>query len=113
MKVMAINGSPRRNGNTAALLQHAINGACCKDAEVTQVNLYELSFRGCMSCFSCKRKDIPHGNCALRDDLTPILAQLKEADVLLLGSPIYYDNITSGMAAFFGTVPILQLYIQR
>mgnify|MGYP005921806429 FL=1 len=100
MKVLAINGSPRKNGNTAALLKQAMDGAKSQGAETRQIDLYSMNYKGCISCFYCKRKDKPHGICAVRDDLTPILAELKETDILLLGSPIYYDNITSGMVAF-------------
>lgn len=100
MKVLAINGSPRKNGNTAALLKQAMDDAKSQGAETRQIGLYSMNYKGCISCFYCKRKDKPHGICAVRDDLTPILAELKETDILLLGSPIYYDNITSGMAAF-------------
>lgn len=100
MKVLAINGSPRKNGNTAALLKQAMDGAKSQGAETRRIDLYSMNCKGCISCFYCKRKDKPHGICAVRDDLTPILAELKETDILLLGSPIYYDNITSGMVAF-------------
>lgn len=100
MNVIAINGSPRKNGNTAALLKQAMDGAKSQGAETRQIDLYSLNFKGCISCFYCKRKDRPHGICAVRDELTPILAELKETNILLLGSPIYYDNITSGMVAF-------------
>ena len=100
MNVIAINGSPRKNGNTAALLKQAMDGAKSQGAETRQIDLYSLNYKGCISCLYCKRKDKPHGICAVRDELTPILAELKETDILLLGSPIYYDNITSGMAAF-------------
>ena len=100
MKVLAINGSPRKSGNTAALLKQAMDGAKSQGAETRRIDLYSMNYKGCISCFYCKRKDKPHGICAVRDDLTPILAELKETDILLLGSPIYYDNITSGMVAF-------------
>lgn len=100
MKVIAINGSPRPNGNTVALLEHTMEGIRSQGAETERIDLYRLNFKGCVSCFYCKRKDKPHRSCAARDELTPVLAELREADALLLGSPIYYDNITSGMAAF-------------
>lgn len=100
MKVLAVNGSPRKNGNTVALLKQAMDGAKSQGAETRRIDLYSMNYKGCISCFYCKRKDKPHGICAVRDDLTPILAELKETDILLLGSPIYYDNITSGMVAF-------------
>ena len=98
--VIAVNGSPRMNGNTATLLEHAMEGARSRRADTKRIDLYRLNYKGCISCFYCKRKDKPHGICALRDDLKPVLNELKEAEALLLGSSIYFDNITSGMAAF-------------
>lgn len=100
MNVIAVNGSPRKNGNTAALLKQAMDGAKSQGAETRRIDLYSLNYKGCISCFYCKRKDKSHGICAVKDELTSVLAELKETDILLLGSPIYYDNITSGMAAF-------------
>lgn len=100
MRALAINGSPRRDQNTAKLLQAALDGTASEGAETEIVHLYDLRFKGCISCFSCKRKDRPHGHCALRDDLTAILEKAYDADILILGSPLYYMNITSGMAAF-------------
>lgn len=100
MKIIAVNGSPRKNGNTAELIESALAGACDGGAETKRVDLYAMDYKGCASCFYCKRKDVQHGTCALRDALSPLLEELKEADAVILGSPIYYDNITSGMAAF-------------
>lgn len=100
MKALAINGSPRKNQNTAKLLQAALDGAARKGAETELVNLYELQYKGCVSCFACKRKDRPHGHCVMRDELAPVLRKAYDAEILILGSPIYYMNITSGMAAF-------------
>lgn len=100
MNVIAVNGSPRKNGNTAALLKQAMDGAKSQGAETRRIDLYSLNYKGCISCFYCKRKDKSHGICAVKDELTSVLAELKETDILLLGSLIYYDNITSGMAAF-------------
>ncbi|MBO6179641.1 MAG: flavodoxin family protein [Selenomonadaceae bacterium] len=99
-KVMAINGSPRRNCNTAKLLESALNGAKEAGAETELVHLYGLNFKGCISCFYCKRKDKPHGTCAMKDDLTPVLERIKDADALIMGSPIYFMNLSSGMMAF-------------
>lgn len=79
-KIIAINGSPRRNGNTAELLQHALRGAADAGAETELVHLYSLNFKGCLSCFYCKRKDKEHGVCAVKDDLSPVIERVKEAD---------------------------------
>lgn len=100
MKVIAINGSPRKDWNTAKALNKALEGAASKGAETKMVNLYDLEYKGCISCFYCKRKDKKHGICAMKDDLSPILEEIKGADAIILGSPLYYMSITSGLAAF-------------
>lgn len=61
MKIMAINGSPRKNWNTAKILQSAMKGAEAAGAETELVNLYDLSFCGCKSCFACKIKNSKTG----------------------------------------------------
>ena len=99
-KLIAVSGSPRRNGNTAELLRHAMRGAEDAGAETELVQLYGLKFTGCLSCFYCKRKDVPHGVCALKDDLAPVLQRVKEADALIMGAPIYFMNLSAGMLAF-------------
>lgn len=99
MKIIAINGSPRKNWNTATLLNKALEGAASQGAETELINLYDLKYRGCVSCFACKRKDGQHGKCAMNDDLTQVLEKLETADAIIFGSPIYYMNITSGMTA--------------
>ncbi|HWQ42110.1 MAG TPA: flavodoxin family protein [Desulfosporosinus sp.] len=100
MKLIAINGSPRKTWNTATLLNKALDGAASQGAETELINLYELNFKGCISCFACKRKHGVHGKCALKDDLTGVLEKLETVDALIFGSPIYYMNITAGMTAF-------------
>jgi len=99
-KFIAINGSPRRNWNTAQLLQEAMRGAQDAGAETEIVHLYTLNFKGCTSCFACKLKSRPHGSCAMKDDLSPVLEKVKAADAVVFGSPIYFMNMTAGMIAF-------------
>ncbi|MBQ7475774.1 MAG: flavodoxin family protein [Selenomonadaceae bacterium] len=99
-KIILVNGSPRKNGNTAQLLKSAAIGAQDAGAEVTTINLYALNFKGCTSCFYCKLKSKEHGTCAMKDDLSPILEEIKLADAIIFGSPIYFMNLSSGMIAF-------------
>lgn len=99
MAIIGINGSPRTHKNTGTLLQSTLDGAASKGAEVERIDLYKLNFRGCMSCFYCKLKDKKHGICAMKDDLTPLLEKLKNADAIIFATPIYFMNISSGMAA--------------
>jgi multimeric flavodoxin WrbA len=99
--VIAINGSPRKTWNTATLLEHALTGAASEGAETELVHLYDLDFKGCTSCFSCKLKGgKSYGRCTLNDDLTPVLETIRDADALILGSPIYVGTATGEMRSF-------------
>ena len=90
-KIYAVNGSPRNNGNTANILQHALAGAATTGAETELIHLGRLNFSGCRSCFACKLKDGDNfGRCALRDGLTPVLEKLIHADGIIFGTPIYF-----------------------
>ncbi len=96
-KFIAINGSPRKNWNTAQLLQSAMRGAQDAGADAEIIHLYPLKFKGCTSCFYCKLKGKEHGVCAMKDDLSPVLEKAQNCDALILGSPIYFMSPTSGM----------------
>ena len=91
-KIYAINGSPRKNGNTAKILTEALKGAESMGAETELIHLSDLNFSGCKSCFCCKLKNSPdEGKCALQDDLKPYLEKIIHADGLIMGSPIYFS----------------------
>ncbi|MDR0450696.1 MAG: flavodoxin family protein [Treponema sp.] len=101
MKAIGVNGSPRKGWNTFLLVQEALKGAASRGAETELVNLYELGFSGCLSCFECKRKGGPSlGRCALRDGLAPVLERIASCDLLVLGSPIYVGEVTAAVRAF-------------
>ncbi len=100
MKVIAINGSPRKNRNTAQLLQQALKGAESVGAETELINLYDLKYRGCISCFGCKRKDAVPCKCYMKDDLTPVLEKVHSAGALIVGSPIYLSDVTGQTRCF-------------
>ena len=102
MKVMAINGSPRKGWNTDTLLKKALEGAASAGAETEMVYLYDLKFRGCVSCMACKLQKEPRPcRCIQRDELSPVLDRLHEADAVILGSPIYFSETTGEMRSFF------------
>lgn len=101
MKVIAFNGSPRKEWNTATLLKHALEGAASQGAETELVHLYDLNYKGCISCFACKLKGgKSYGHCTVNDDLKPIFKKVEEADAIILGSPIYLSTITGEMRSF-------------
>lgn len=101
MKVLALCGSARKNGNTSDLLRFACDGAAAAGADVKLINLYDVDFHGCRGCEVCKLLDSPgFGSCAVQDGLTSILTEAKEADVLLLGSPMYFGEVSGVMRMF-------------
>ncbi|MGD0079286.1 MAG: flavodoxin family protein [Methanoregula sp.] len=101
MKVLAINGSPRKTWNTATLLRNTLDGAASQEAETELVHLYDLDYTGCTSCFACKLKGgKSYGKCAVQDGLTPVLEEIPDVDALILGSPIYFGTVTGMMRCF-------------
>lgn len=93
MKVLVINGSPRKDGNCERLLQEAIN--VLKENEV-EVEFYELGtkdIRGCMACGYCYE----HGHCVFNDDAVKLNEILKDADGLLVASPVYYGSANGSL----------------
>lgn len=99
MKTIILNGSPRKNWNTALLLKEAQKGAESIGAETEYIDLYDLSYTGCRSCLACKLKDKERCKCFWKDDISPIIDKIFAADALIIGSPIYLGNITSQVYA--------------
>lgn len=90
MKVILLNGSPRKNWNTHKLLMEAERGAKEMGAETEMIHLYDLNYTDCKSCFACKlRGNKTNGVCAVRDDLRPVLEKLHEANAVIISTPIY------------------------
>ena len=102
MKLLAINGSPRKKHNTGLLLQQVVEGATKVGAEAELVHLRALEpYTGCISCFACKdAKGKSYGRCAVKDGLQPLLDKAHAADILVLGSPFYFSTETAFMRAF-------------
>lgn len=101
MKIIAINGSPRKNFNTAQLIKSASDGAKKAGAEIEIINLYDLDkYTGCISCFGCKLGK-NKGHCINRDGLTEVLEKIREADGLILGSPNYLGDVSAQFRALY------------
>ena len=101
-KIIIIDGGPRKNFNTASILQKFAEGAMSVSdkIEVKTVRLYGLDYKGCMSCMACKVKGKASNVCKFKDALTPVLEEIAEADGLVLGSPIYFGDVTGQMRTF-------------
>lgn len=93
MKVLVLNGSPRKNGTIAKLLHETT-----KDIECEFIDVNELNFDYCRGCMSCRSKN----NCCLKnDDAHSIAEKIREAQVLVIGSPCWWGNINGKMKMLF------------
>ena len=101
-KIIIVDGGPRKIFNTASMLQKFGEGASSvsSDIKVKIVRLYDLDYKGCMSCMACKIKDRASNVCKFKDALTPVLEEIAQADGLVLGSPIYFGDVTGQMRTF-------------
>ena len=99
MKTIILNGSPRKNWNTAMMLKEAQKGAAAAGAETEYIDLFDLSYTGCRSCLACKRKGAERCKCFWKDDLSPLIDRIFAANALIVGSPIYLGDITSQVRA--------------
>ncbi|WP_243359840.1 flavodoxin family protein [Fundidesulfovibrio terrae] len=101
MNILAFNASPRKKWNTATMLAHVLDGARSKGAECEMIHLYDLAYKGCISCFECKKiGGKSYGRCAVKDELAPVLERAARADALVFGSPVYFGT-ESGEARSF------------
>lgn len=91
MKIMAIYGSPRREGNTSLLLLQAVAGARQAGAEVEEVVLRDLRMSPCLELYGCKKD----GRCIIRDDFQRLYDQLLACQALMLASPIFFYTVSA------------------
>ena len=108
MRIIAINGSPRKQGNTSNIVRAMLEGAASAGAETTEVRLHDIDLKGCMGCLSCRQNP---GVCKQQDDLSPCLEALKSCNGYVIGSPIYMYHVTGQMKIFVDRV--YSLYISR
>ncbi len=95
-QIIAIYGSPRRNGNSAALLKQAVAGARQEGAQVEEVFLRDFKISPCLEIYNC----IKTGECAIRDDFPEILAKLEASKGIMLASPIFFYTVSAHTKIF-------------
>lgn len=99
MKVLAINGSPKAQGNTATALQALLHEVAREKIETEMVTIGNKEIRGCIGCGRCAEKK--NGKCAAFDDaVNELLPKMIEADGLVLGSPVYFSGINGTIKSF-------------
>lgn len=110
MNILVLNGSPRPEGNTAALVDAFTEGAKEAGHGVTVLNLGRKKIAGCIACEHCHNKG--NGACIQKDDMQEVYAALEKAEMLVLASPVYYFTLTGQLQcaiqriyAFKSTMP--------
>jgi multimeric flavodoxin WrbA len=99
MKVLAINGSPKPNGNTALALQELLREVQNEGIETELITIGNKIIRGCISCGRCAEQK--NGQCAaFNDTVNEVLPKMVEADGLVLGSPVYFSGINGTIKSF-------------
>jgi len=98
MKVVAFNGSPRKDGNTTILINHVFRELEKEGIETELVQLSGREIRGCIACYKCFENKDQH--CAVKDDIAnECIEKMIQAEGILLGSPVYFTDVTSEMKA--------------
>jgi multimeric flavodoxin WrbA len=98
MKVVAFNGSPRKDGNTTLLINHLLRELEHEGIETELVQLSEKEIRGCIACFKCHENQDRH--CAVKEDAAnEYIEKITAAQGIVLGSPVYFQDVTPEMKA--------------
>jgi multimeric flavodoxin WrbA len=105
IKVLGIVGSPRKNSNTDIMVTEALKAAAKNGAETQKLYLTDFDLKPCDGCKTC----FETGECHVSDDLMKLYNQVKTADGLVLGSPVYFHHVTAQMKLFIDRAGYLNL----
>ena len=95
MKAIAIVGSPRKKGNTEILTRHTLRAIGEEGLDTELISLAGLDIKPCTACMVCKKEE----SCPIEDDLWPIYTKMKEADAIILATPVYVGSATAQIKA--------------
>ena len=95
MKAIGIVGSPRKNGNTEILTKHTLKAIEEEGIDTELIRLADLEIKPCVACMACKEEEY----CPIEDDLWPVYIKMKEADAIILATPVYYGSATAHIKA--------------
>ncbi len=96
-KILVVNGSPRRKGNSSAMAAYIAEKLAGK-AEVTPFNICEKDVRGCLGCGACKRQSVP--TCVQKDDFQALIGDIDTCDAMVILGPVYYGQFPAQLKAF-------------
>jgi len=96
LKAIGIVGSPRKNGNTEILTRHTLDSIAEEGLDTELIPLAGLDIQPCNACMVCREEE----QCPLKDDLFPLYTRIKEAEAIILASPVYFGSATALIKAF-------------
>ncbi|MFC1928413.1 flavodoxin family protein [Chloroflexota bacterium] len=96
MKAVGVVGSPRKGGNTEILTDHTLKAIAEEGIDTELIRLAGLDIQPCNACMVCKKEE----RCPIEDDLFPLYLKLKEADAIILASPVYFGSASALLKAF-------------
>lgn len=94
-KILILNGAGKKNGNTAAMVKTFTDAARANGNEITEFFLHDMDIAGCIDCNECRQKDKSDPDpCSQKDDMGKIYPFIRQADVIVFASPVYFWDIT-------------------
>lgn len=109
MKVIGIVGSPRKNGNTEILTAHTLGAISEEGLDTELIRLAGLDIRPCNACMVCREEE----RCPIDDDLFPVYLKMKEAEGIILASPVYFGSATAQIKALMDRTGYISLAHDR
>lgn len=98
MKILVVEGSPRKNGNSSTLALAIAEAAARRGHEIASWRLYDSNFRGCLACGACDEPLDTH--CAMRDEFTARAPEIVAADLIVFATPVYFGQVSGPMKLF-------------
>lgn len=105
VKLLGIVGSPRKSGNTETLMEETLKSAEQEGAEIELIRLVDFNLKPCDGCQTCTKTK----KCAIEDDVESIFKKMAEADGIIIGSPVYFQNVTAQTKIFMDRVGYLNI----
>ena len=101
MYFVCVNGSPRKKMNSDIMITAIGERLGEMGAEVRRIDLHDLDYKGCASCFACKRiGKSSYGKCVTKDDLKGVLEEIRKADGLFIAAPIFFNDVNGEVRSF-------------
>src|SRR4030066_1358002 len=108
MKVVAFNGSPRKDGNTTILINHVFRELEKEGIETELVQLSGREIHGCIACYKCFENKDQH--CSVKNDIAnECIEKMIKAEGIILGSPVYFTDVTAEMKALIDRAGVVSM----